>query len=39
MMESFAEGLELLKGREEFAIDIAKVTELWRHGSVVLSWL
>ena len=39
MMESFAEGLELLKGREEFAIDIAKVTELWRHGSVVRSWL
>ena len=39
MMESFAEGLELLKGREEYAIDIAKVTELWRHGSVVRSWL
>ena len=39
MMESFAEGLELLKGRDEFAIDIAKVTELWRHGSVVRSWL
>ena len=39
MMESFAEGLELLKGREEYAIDIAEVTELWRHGSVVRSWL
>jgi len=39
MMESFAEGLELLKGREEFKIDVAKVTELWRHGSVVRSWL
>ena len=39
MMESLAEGLELLKGKEEFGIDIAKVTELWRHGSVVRSWL
>jgi len=39
MMESFAEGLELLKGREEFNVDVAKVTELWRHGSVVRSWL
>jgi 6-phosphogluconate dehydrogenase len=39
MMESFAEGLELLKGKTEFDIDLAKVTELWRHGSVVRSWL
>ena len=39
MMESFAEGLELLKGRKEYGIDIGKVTELWRHGSVVRSWL
>ena len=39
MMESFAEGLELLKGRREYAIDVAEVTELWRHGSVVRSWL
>ena len=39
MMESFAEGLELLKGKEEFNLDIAKITELWRHGSVVRSWL
>ena len=39
MMESFAEGLELLKGRKEYDIDIGKVTELWRHGSVVRSRL
>ena len=39
MMESFAEGLELLKGRKEYAIDIAEVTELWRHGSGGRSWL
>ena len=34
-----AEGLELLRGKQEFALDLAKVTELWRHGSVVRSWL
>jgi 6-phosphogluconate dehydrogenase len=39
MMESFAEGLELLRGKSEFNIDIANVTELWRHGSVIRSWL
>ena len=39
MMGSFAEGLELLKGKSEFNIDIANVTELWRHGSVIRSWL
>lgn len=39
VMESFAEGLELLKGKSEFNIDIANVTELWRHGSVIRSWL
>ena len=39
MMQALAEGLSLLKGKEEFAIDIAEVSEMWRHGSVVRSWL
>ncbi|MDP1997778.1 MAG: NADP-dependent phosphogluconate dehydrogenase, partial [Gallionella sp.] len=39
MMQSFAEGLELLRGKREFALDLAQVTELWRHSSVVRSWL
>ncbi len=39
MMQSFAEGLELLRGKQEFALDLAQITELWRHGSVVRSWL
>jgi 6-phosphogluconate dehydrogenase len=39
MMESFAEGLELLKGKTEFKLDLAQITELWKHGSVVRSWL
>jgi 6-phosphogluconate dehydrogenase len=39
MMQAYAEGLSLLKGKNEFNIDLAQVTELWRHGSVVRSWL
>lgn len=39
MMQSLAEGLELLRGKKEFRLDLAQITELWRHGSVVRSWL
>jgi len=39
MMQAYAEGLALLKGKQEFALDLAQVTELWRHSSVVRSWL
>lgn len=39
MMQALAEGLTLLHGKQEFAYDLAQVSELWRHGSVVRSWL
>ena len=39
MMQAMAEGLDLLKGKEEFNLDLAQISELWRHGSVVRSWL
>ena len=39
MMQALAEGLALLKAKEPFDIDLAEVTEMWRHGSVVQSWL
>ncbi|CAK0764931.1 6-phosphogluconate dehydrogenase, NAD(+)-dependent, decarboxylating [Gammaproteobacteria bacterium] len=39
MMQSFAEGLALLRGKTAFDLNLAQVTELWRHGSVVRSWL
>lgn len=39
MMQALAEGLALLKGKQEFDLDLAQITELWRHGSVVRSWL
>lgn len=39
MMQAMAEGLDLLRGKEEFGLDLAQITELWRHSSVVRSWL
>jgi 6-phosphogluconate dehydrogenase len=39
MMQALAEGLALLEGRKEFDLDLAAITEMWRHGSVVRSWL
>ena len=38
LMQSYGEGFELLHG-SEYELDVAKVAELWRHGSVVRSWL
>ncbi|MHB1679194.1 MAG: phosphogluconate dehydrogenase (NAD(+)-dependent, decarboxylating) [bacterium] len=38
MMEAYAEGFEILK-TSDFNINLTDVTELWRHGSVVRSWL
>ena len=39
MMQALAEGLDLLRAKKEFDLDLAQITELWRDGSVVQSWL
>lgn len=39
MMQAFAEGFALMRGKSEFDLDLAQVAEIWRHGSVVRSWL
>ncbi len=39
MMQAYAEGFALLQGKAEFELDLAQISELWRHGSVVRSWL
>jgi 6-phosphogluconate dehydrogenase len=39
MMQSLAEGFALLAARPELDIDIARLAETWREGSVVRSWL
>jgi len=39
MMQAFAEGFEMLEAKKEFGLNMADIAELWRHGSVVRSWL
>ena len=39
MMQSLAEGIGLMRAKEEFALDLAAIAEMWRHSSVVRSWL
>lgn len=38
-MQAYAEGFALLEGHPEFELDLAAVGDLWRHGSVIRSWL
>ena len=39
MMQAYAEGLSIMQAKTEFDLDLAAITEMWRHGSVVRSWL
>jgi 6-phosphogluconate dehydrogenase len=39
LMQAYAEGFDLLKAKTEFGLDLHQVAEVWRHGSVVRSWL
>ncbi|WP_406234642.1 phosphogluconate dehydrogenase (NAD(+)-dependent, decarboxylating) [Isoptericola jiangsuensis] len=39
MMQAYAEGFALMERKQEMELDLAQVAEVWRHGSVVRSWL
>jgi 6-phosphogluconate dehydrogenase len=39
MMQAYAEGFSILEHKKEFGMDLHQVAEIWRHGSVVRSWL
>lgn len=39
MMQAFAEGFEMLEAKKEMNLDLAQVSQIWQHGSVVRSWL
>lgn len=39
MMQAYAEGFEILHAKEDLALDLHKVAEIWRNGSVIRSWL
>ena len=39
MMQALAEGFNIMRAKEEFGLDLARISEIWRYGSVVRSWL
>ena len=39
MMQAYAEGFDLLGNKREFDLDLPQIAEIWRHESVVRSWL
>ena len=39
LMQAYAEGFELLEAKGDFGLDIAQISRIWSHGSVVRSWL
>jgi len=39
MLQSYAEGYEILHASSEFKLDLAKISALWNRGSVIRSWL
>ncbi len=39
MMQAYAEGFEILRSKEEFSLDLHQISEIWRYGSVIRSWL
>ena len=39
LMQAYAEGFSILQHKQEFALDLHQVGEIWRYGSVVRSWL
>jgi 6-phosphogluconate dehydrogenase len=39
LMQAYAEGFELLYKKKEMGFDLKQISEIWRHGSVVRSWL
>jgi len=39
LMQAYAEGFELMQRKEGFGLDLGRIAEIWRHGSVVRSWL
>jgi len=39
LMQAYAEGLEILHAKKEYNFDLGQVTEIWRNGAVIRSWL
>jgi len=39
LMQAYAEGFDLLQAKGDFNLNLPAIAEMWRHGSVIRSWL
>ena len=39
LMQAYAEGLALLEAKHDLQLDVAKIADSWRYGTVIRSWL
>ena len=39
LMQAYAEGFEIMKTKQDFDLELHRIAEIWRYGSVVRSWL
>jgi len=39
LMQAYAEGFSILRAKEDLGLDLVSIAEIWRHGSVIRSWL
>jgi 6-phosphogluconate dehydrogenase len=39
IMQAYAEGLDLLRHKTDFGLDLLQITKIWQLGSVIRSWL
>lgn len=39
LMQAYAEGFDIMKAKKEFDLDMYRIAQIWRFGSVVRSWL
>jgi 6-phosphogluconate dehydrogenase len=38
-MQAYAEGFSIMKAKAPLGLDLTQISEIWRYGSVVRSWL
>ena len=39
IMQAYSEGLDLLRHKKEFGLDLLQISKIWQFGSVIRSWL
>jgi 6-phosphogluconate dehydrogenase len=39
LMQAYAEGFSIMKAKAPLSLDLTQISEIWRYGSVVRSWL